>query len=105
MLYGMANVPGAPGNFRGFGPSAIDDLVYRGEPSNAEPMPYYGGNMNAQTVAQGIPVGEDPRFPMDQQSFWQYVDAAKLQRQLQPYGGSLIEYIRQNPVNRGVRGV
>jgi hypothetical protein len=30
---------------------AIDDLVYRGEPRQMMPMPYYGGGMNMQQLA------------------------------------------------------
>jgi hypothetical protein len=50
---GESNVPGAPGNFSG------------------------------TLIAAGIPVGQDPRFPMSQESFEQYVDERRLNPELQ----------------------
>lgn len=40
---GGYGVPGMPGNHAG-----VRDLVYRGEPVQAMPMPYYGGGMNVK---------------------------------------------------------
>jgi hypothetical protein len=69
---GESNVPGAPGNFSG------------------------------TLIAAGIPVGQDPRFPMSQESFEQYVDERRLNKRLEPYGGSILEFLRQrNPANKG----
>ena len=52
---GMANVPGAPGNFP-IGAGGLSDLVYRGEPVQAMPLPYYGGQAQTQLLAQGQPI-------------------------------------------------
>lgn len=84
---GGYGVPGMPGNHAG-----VRDLVYRGEPVQAMPMPYYGGGMNIQTLAQGIPVGQDPRFPMDQDMFRTYVDERRLQNRFST-PGSFLKYV------------
>jgi hypothetical protein len=76
-------------------------LVYRGEPTQATPLPYYGGGMDVQEIAGGIPVGQDPRFPMSQEQFEQYVDERRLKKSLEPYGGSILEFIRRNPQVKG----
>ena len=99
MYYGgMSNVQGAPGNLGGMG--SINDLVYRGGPANFENLPYYGGGYTMQPLAQAIPVGEDPRFPMDQQLFQHYVEERRLRNnpKLAPYGGSILNYLKENPV-------
>lgn len=44
---GGYGVPGMPGN------GGLRDLVYRGEPSQMMPLPYYGGGMNVQQLAGG----------------------------------------------------
>ena len=91
---------------------ALSDLVYRGEPVGFQNLPYYGGGINIAPlggqmqpgfISQGIPVGEDPRFPMDQQLFQHYVEERRLKNnpQLAPYGGSILQYLKNNPV-RGV---
>jgi hypothetical protein len=59
-------------------------------------------------VAQGIPVGEDPNLPMDQEQFRDWVNRSRdiregrMNRVLAPYGGNILEAIRQS---RGVRGI
>jgi len=45
---GESNVAGAIGNLGG-----VKDLVYRNEPVQAVPMPYYGGGMGVETLAGG----------------------------------------------------
>jgi hypothetical protein len=98
MFYGgMSNVPGAPGNL------GVTDLVYRGEPVTFETLPYTGGGFEVQPLAQGIPAINDPRFPMDQQLFQHYVEERRLKNNplLAPYGGSILKYLKDNPV-RGV---
>lgn len=80
---------------------ALDDSVYRGEPAQLTPLPYQGGGMNIQELAAGIPVGQDPRFPMSQEQFEQYVDERRLDKRLEPYGGSILEFIRRNPQVKG----
>ena len=65
---GGYGVPGMPGNHAG-----VKDLVYRGEPVQLAPMPYYGGGLNIQQLTQNIPVGEDPLLPMDQDQFSDWV--------------------------------
>jgi hypothetical protein len=52
---------------------AYSDLLYRGEPYQMLPMPYYGGEIGVQQLSQNIPVGQDPIFPMDQDQFSDYV--------------------------------
>jgi len=93
----------AKGFYGGFlgNAGAIDDLVYRGEPVQLMPLPYQGGNMNIRELAGGIPVGQDPRFPMSQEQFEQYVDERRLDKRLEPYGGSILEFIRRNPQVKG----
>ena len=60
---------------------------------------YYQGESNVPgapgNLAQGIPVGQDPRFPMPQEVFHQYVDERRPPKLLAPYGGSMLEMIRQ----------
>jgi hypothetical protein len=59
-------------------------------------------------VAQGIPVGEDPNLPMDQDQFRDWVNRQRdlrdglLKDALAPYGGSMLEMIRRNKMVRGV---
>jgi len=65
---GGYGVLGMPGNHAG-----VKDLVYRGEPVQLAPMPYYGGGLNIQQLTQNIPVGEDPLLPMDQDQFSDWV--------------------------------
>lgn len=63
-------------------------MYYQGE-SNVPGAP---GNL----MAQGIPVGQDPRFPMSQEVFDQYVDDRRIQNRLAPYGGSILEMMQRN---------
>ena len=95
---GGYGVPGMPGNG-----GALRDLVYRGEPTQMMPMPYYGGGMNIQPLAQGIPVGQDPRFPMTQGQFFDAMEEAKFKNMF-PNPGDFRQYIRdynrQNPLGR-----
>jgi len=57
-------------------------------------------------LAQGIPVGEDPNLPMDQDQFRDWVNrqrdlrAKPMEERLAPYGGSMLEMMRQ----LGLRG-
>jgi len=59
-------------------------------------------------IAQGIPVGQDPNLPMDQEQFRDWVNRSRdiregrMDKVLAPYGGSILEAIRQS---RGVRGI
>jgi hypothetical protein len=59
-------------------------------------------------VAQGIPVGEDPNLPMDQDQFRDWVNRQRdlkgrsMEDALSPYGGSILELIRRNNMMRGV---
>ena len=83
---------------------ALSDLVYRGEPTQMMPMPYYGGGGNVQQLAQGIPVGQDPLLPMDQDQFrdWVLYNMDKnnpLPKKPAPTGPQLPSFL-----NRGVRG-
>lgn len=98
---GGYGVPGMPGNHAG-----IKDLVYRGEPVQFAPMPYYGGGLNIQQLTQNIPVGEDPLFPMDQDQFSDWV-----RYNLDKKYGPLKSKPSSSPgpqlpgfLNRGVRG-
>lgn len=58
-------------------------------------------------LAQGIPVGEDPNLPMDQDQFRDWVNRQRdlrdrpMRDALAPYGGSILELIRRNNL-RGV---
>lgn len=81
------------GNLGYFG-SGAQDLLYRGEPAQMMPMPYQGGGFNIQPLAQGIPVGQDPRFPMDQKMFEAYVEEKRFKRQY-PNRGDLLRYVDQ----------
>ena len=81
------------GNLGYFG-SGAQDLLYRGEPAQMMPMPYQGGGMNIQQVARGIPVGQDPRFPMDQKMFEAYVEEKRFKSQY-PNRGDLLRYVDQ----------
>jgi len=57
-------------------------------------------------LAQGIPVGDDPNLPMDQDQFRDWVNrqrdlrAKPMEERLAPYGGSMLEMMRQ----LGLRG-
>lgn len=73
---------------------ALDNLVYRGEPAQMTPLPYYGGGINIQPLAQGIPVGQDPRLPMDQKMFEAYVEEKRFKRKY-PNPGDLLQYVDQ----------
>jgi hypothetical protein len=86
-------------------------VIYRGEGAN---FPGAAGNLlpggpsfdinrtPGALIAAGIPVGQDPRFPMSQESCEQYVDERRLNKRLEPYGGSILEFLRQrNPANKG----
>ncbi len=59
-------------------------------------------------IAQGIPVGEDPNLPMDQDQFRDWVNRQRdlkgrsMEDALAPYGGSILELIRRNNMMRGV---
>lgn len=86
---GGYGVPGMPGNG-----GALRDLVYRGEPAQMVPMPYHGGGMNIQPLAQGIPVGQDPRFPMDQKMFEAYVEEKRFKSRY-PNPGDFRQYVDQ----------
>ena len=119
MFYrGMSNVPGAPGNNAAvYGPgqlstdviaanipgSSLSDLVYRGEQTEMVPLPYQGGGMNIQQLSQGIPVGQDPRFPMTQQQFRDEMEMMRFKNMF-PNRGDFRQYIRdynkQNPLGR-----
>lgn len=85
---GGYGVPGMPGN------GGVRDLVYRGEPSQMMPLPYYGGGMNVQQLAQGIPVGQDPRFPMDPKVFESFVDERRMKNKFKN-PGDLMRYVDQ----------
>jgi hypothetical protein len=43
---------------------ALEDLVYRGEPTQMMPMPYYGGGMGIEQLAGGpdLPFGGGGRY-------------------------------------------
>ena len=63
--------------------------------------------MISERLVAGIPVGMDPIFPMSQEEFSDYVKQRIDQRRgpmnnvLEKYGGSVLEYLKQNPV-RGI---
>jgi len=89
MRYKTSSVPGAPGNN-----AVVGDLIYRGEPVSAVPLPYNGGGMNIQQLAQNIPVGQDPRFPMDQKMFEAYVEEQRFKSRY-PNPGDFRRYVEQ----------
>jgi hypothetical protein len=97
---GMANVPGAPGNFP-VSAGALNDLVYRGEPVQAMPMPYYGAPVEIQPLAQGIPAFQDPRFPMTQDQFEREVEELRFNKKYQVPGSfrqEIKNYLKSNPL-------
>jgi len=65
-----------------------------------------GGSSPSAEISQGIPVGEDPNLPMDQDQFRDWVNrqrdlrAKPMEERLAPYGGSMLEMMRQ----LGLRG-
>lgn len=88
-------------------------LPYRPQEKEAETLigqgadflnSYIKGLFSSPTeVAGGIPVGEDPDLPMTQEQFNDYVrgriegrGGVKMREALKPYGGSIIQMIRQN---------
>ena len=100
---------------------ALSDLVYRGNPGQMMPMPYYGGGMavqqlggfagpgqlstdviqanipgsaSEQMLSQGIPVGQDPRFPMDQKMFEAYVEEKRFKNKY-PNPGDFRRFVDQ----------
>ena len=100
---------------------ALSDLVYRGNPGQMMPMPYYGGGMGVQKLggfpgpgqlstdvieanipgsaseqllSQGIPVGQDPRFPMDQKMFEAYVEERRFKNKY-PNPGDFRRFVDQ----------
>jgi hypothetical protein len=100
---------------------ALSDLVYRGNPGQMMPMPYYGGGMGVQQLggfagpgqlstdviqanipgsaseqmlSQGIPVGQDPRFPMDQKMFEAYVEEKRFKNKY-PNPGDFRRFVDQ----------
>ena len=100
---------------------ALSDLVYRGNPGQMMPMPYYGGGMgiqqlggfagpgqlstdvieanipgsaSEQLLSQGIPVGQDPRFPMDQKMFEAYVEERRFKNKY-PNPGDFRRFVDQ----------
>jgi len=100
---------------------ALSDLVYRGNPGQMMPMPYYGGGMgvqqlggfagpgqlstdviqanipgsaSGQMLSQGIPVGQDPRFPMDQKMFEAYVEEKRFKNKY-PNPGDFRRFVDQ----------
>jgi len=140
------------GNYMG-NAGALSDLVYRGNPGQMMPMPYYGGGMGVQKLggfpgpgqlstdvikanipapyggngmgvqqlrgfagpgqlstdvieanipgsaseqllSQGIPVGQDPRFPMDQKMFEAYVEERRFKNKY-PNPGDFRRFVDQ----------
>ena len=108
------------GNYMG-NAGALSDLVYRGNPGQMMPMPYYGGGMGVQQLggfagpgqlstdviqanipgsaseqmlSQGIPVGQDPRFPMDQKMFEAYVEEKRFKNKY-PNPGDFRRFVDQ----------
>lgn len=73
---------------------ALGDLVYRGGPPQAMATPYDSSPPSLQLLAQGIPVGQDPRFPMDQKMFEAYVDERRIKNRF-PNPGDLPREWRQ----------
>jgi len=100
---------------------ALSDLVYRGNPGQMMPMPYYGGGMGVQQLggfagpgqlstdviqanipgsaseqmlSRGIPVGQDPRFPMDQKMFEAYVEEKRFKNKY-PNPGDFRRFVDQ----------
>lgn len=65
MRYNTSRFPGAPGNNLGL----ANDLLYRGEPNTAMPLPYYGGGFNLQPLAGNNPLN-DPRFKIQGDEPW-----------------------------------
>jgi hypothetical protein len=53
-----------------------------------------GSGVNGQSIAQGIPVGQDPRFPMDQEMFGAYVDEQRFKSRY-PNPGDFRRYVEQ----------
>ncbi len=97
---GMANVPGAPGNFP-VSAGALNDLVYRGESVQEMPMPYYGAPVEIQPLAQGIPAFQDPRFPMTQDQFQREVEELRFNKKYQAPGSfrqEIKNYLKSNPL-------
>jgi hypothetical protein len=98
MRYSISNLPGAPGNNAG-----LSDLVYRGGQPSMMPLPYYGEEPAIQQLAQGIPVGQDPRFPMTQEQFRNEMEELRFKNMF-PNPGDFRQYIRdynrQNPLGR-----
>ena len=72
----------------------FNDLVYRGNPGQMMPMPYQGGGLSAELLAQGIPVGQDPRFPMDPKVFESFVDEQRMKNKFKN-PGDLMRYVDQ----------
>ena len=84
---------------------ALNDLVYRGEPVQAMPMPYYGGPVEIQPLAQGIPAFQDPRFPMTQGQFEREVEELRFNKKYQAPGSfrqEIKNYLKSNPLGRQV---
>lgn len=82
---------------------ALNDLVYRGEPAQMMPLPYQGDASGMQPLAQGIPVGQDPRFPMTQDQFRNEMEEARFKNMFQNPGDFrryIRDYNRQNPLGR-----
>ncbi len=80
---------------------ALNDLVYRGEPVQAMPMPYYGAPVEIQPLAQGIPAFQDPRFPMTQDQFEREVEELRFNKKYQAPGSfrqEIKNYLKSNPL-------
>ena len=80
---------------------ALSDLVYRGEPAQAVTLPYYGGQVETQLLAQGIPAFQDPRFPMTQDQFQREVEELRFNKKYQAPGSfrqEIKNYLKSNPL-------
>ena len=81
---------------------ATQDLVYRGEPTQMMPLPYYGGGFGVQPLAS-TPAYQDPRFPMTQDQFQREVEELRFNKKYQDPGSfrqEIKNYLKTNPLGR-----
>jgi hypothetical protein len=99
MLY-QSQPGGLYGGYMG-NAGAMQDLVYRGETPQMTPMPYYGGGLDVQQLAGGIPAYQDPRFPMTQSQFEREVEELRFNKKYQAPGSfrqEIKNYLKSNPL-------
>lgn len=88
---GGYGVPGMPGNGL-----AIKDLVYRGEPTQMTPLPYYGGGFTMQPLAGNNPLN-DPRFKIQGGEPWNKTPLLP-GKETQEYNEQPIDFVPRLPV-------